>query len=252
MEFDSIDSQMRVYETANDLHIVPNIWVVARLDGRNFTRLLHETHRFEPPFDLRVRDLMLDTTEHLMQIGFRVVYGWTASDEISLLMHPQADSFERKQRKWLSILAGEASAAFSVKLGGIASFDCRLSQLPSSELVYDYFRWRSADAHRNTLHAHCYWLLRSQGVTPQQAAKQLSGLDIAAKNELLFRHGINFNDLPAWQKRGSGVLWQQYEKRGINPQTGEEQTGIRRRLRRELELPMKEAYAVWLAEHIQI
>jgi tRNA(His) guanylyltransferase len=250
MEFERFDTSMRLYETANDLRIVPNMWVVARLDGRNFTRLLHETHPFEPPFDQRVRDLMLDTTEHLMQCGFRVVYGWTASDEISLLMHPQDDSFERKERKWISILAGEASAVFSFKLGGIASFDCRLSQLPSNELVCDYFRWRSTDAHRNALNAHCYWLLRSQGVAPQQAAKQLIGLSIADKNELLFRHGINFNDLPAWQKRGAGVLWQQYEKRGLNPQTGTEQIGVRRRLHRELQLPMKKAYATWLADQV--
>jgi tRNA(His) 5'-end guanylyltransferase len=27
----------------------------------------------------------------------------------------------------------------------------------------------------------------------------------AEKNELLFQYGINFNDLPAWQKRGAGI-----------------------------------------------
>jgi len=30
-------------------------------------------------------------------------------------------------------------------------------------------------------------------------------MSIAGKNELLFQHGVNFNDLPLWQKRGIGL-----------------------------------------------
>jgi tRNA(His) guanylyltransferase len=40
------------------------------------------------------------------------------------------------------------------------------------------------------------------------------GLSIADKNELLFQHGINYNDLPNWQKRGTGLYWEDYEKIG--------------------------------------
>lgn len=252
MQFDSFDTQMRVYETSNDWCVVPGMWVVARLDGRNFTRLLHETHPFEPPFDVRVRDLMLDTTEHLMKTGFRVVYAWTASDEISLLIHPQDESFIRKERKWVSILSGEASAVFSLALGGVASFDCRLSLLPNADLVCDYFRWRSEDAHRNALNAHCFWKLREHGASAQEATQRVKGLSISEKNELLFQYGVNVNDLPSWQKRGVGLLWEQYEKCGVNPLTGDVQIGVRRRIRRELDLPMKEAYTDWLRATVLI
>jgi tRNA(His) 5'-end guanylyltransferase len=71
----------------------------------------------------------------------------------------------------------------------------------------------------------------------------LEGLSVAAKNELLFQRGINFNDLPNWQKRGVGLYWESYEKIGFNPLTGEQVPTQRRRLKQELELPMKEAYA---------
>ena len=37
----------------------------------------------------------------------------------------------------------------------LAAFDCRISQLPSLDLVVDYFRWRGEDARRNALNAHC-------------------------------------------------------------------------------------------------
>ena len=39
MKFDELDQRMRVYETAHDLCVLPGLWIVARLDGRNFTRL---------------------------------------------------------------------------------------------------------------------------------------------------------------------------------------------------------------------
>lgn len=78
------------------------------------------------------------------------------------------------------------------------------------DLMIDYFRWRNEDAHRNALNAHCYWMMR--------------------KNEYLFQNGINFNDIPNWQKRGIGFYWEEYEKPSINPITGDEAMAIRRRL----------------------
>ena len=39
MKFSSLDSRMRVYETTHDFCVLPNIYMVARLDGRNFTKL---------------------------------------------------------------------------------------------------------------------------------------------------------------------------------------------------------------------
>ncbi len=247
MKFDDLDAKMRVFETAHDHCALPGMHLVARLDGRNFTRLTKEVHRFIAPFDERFRDLMAATVEHLMECGFRMIYGYTQSDEISLLFHPTEDTFHRKLRKFNSVLAGEASAKFSLLLGALACFDCRIAQLPSVELVCDYFRWRSEDAHRNALNGHCYWMLRQQGQSERAAANALLGMTVAAKNELLFQNGINFNDLPNWQKRGLGVLWETYMKPGKNPKIGAEVLAERRRLRRELNLPMKEEYGKFIA-----
>src|SRR5262245_43840158 len=162
MKFDDLNQKMRVFETSSDLCVLPEMYIVARLDGRSFTRLTKEVQAFEAPFDPRFRDLMIDTAEHLMA-GFDITYGYTESDEISLLFSRDENSFGRKLRKLLSILAGEASAKFSLMLSAPAVFDCRISQLPTADLVIDYFRWRNEDAHRNALNAHCYWLQRNQG-----------------------------------------------------------------------------------------
>src|SRR3954464_334623 len=75
-----------------------------------------------------------------------------------------------------------------------------------------------------------------------RATAQLSGMSVAEKNELLFQAGINFNDLPAWQKRGSGVYWEDYQRPAVNPKTGETVFATRRRLKRDLDLPMRDAY----------
>lgn len=246
MKFDDLDAAMRPFERALDQSIVPGIHMVARLDGRGFTRLTKETLDLDAPFDERFRDAMGDTVEHLMDTGFRVLYGYTQSDEISLLFERNEDSFGRKLRKLNSVLAGEASAKFSMTMGVVAAFDCRLCQLPNDDLVVDYFRWRHEDAHRNALNAHCYWRLRSEGESAKSAAAQLEGMSVARKNELLFQRDVNFNDLPSWQKRGIGLSWESYEKDGLNPKTGQVTTALRRRIRRDLELPMGDEYSAFI------
>ena len=62
------------------------------------------------------------------------------------------------------------------------------------------------------------------------------------KNELLFQCGINFNELPLWQRRGTGMYWETYEKAGYDPVRQVEVAAARRRLRIDETLPMKEAY----------
>ena len=186
-----------------------------------------------------------------MNCGFRILYGYTQSDEISLLFHRDETLFDRKLRKYNSVLAGEASAAFSLRLGAHACLDCRISQLPTEQLVVDYFRWRQEDATRNALSAHCYWLLRKEGKSVKDATSALLRLSVADKNELLFERGINFGRLPNWQKRGVGVYWEQYEKEGFNPKAGKATKALRQRLKVDLELPMKENYESFIRERLR-
>ena len=246
MRFNELDQRMRIFETAADYCVLPGIFMVARLDGRNFTRLTKEICQFEAPFDERMRDMMAETAEALMNCGFRVRYAYTESDEISLLFDENEQLFGRKTRKYNSTLAGEASATFSLLLGERATFDCRISQLPNASLVVDYFRWRSEDAARNALSAHCYWALRKSGLNQQLATQRLVGLSVSQKNELLFEQGINFNEVPCWQKRGVGLYWESYEKTARNPATGKETLAWRRRIKRDFELPMKDDYGRFL------
>lgn len=68
-------------------------------------------------------------------------------------------------------------------------------------------------------------------------------MPVSQKNEYLFQRGINFNELPNWQKRGIGIYWEKYEKKGYNPITCETVSAIRNRLKVDLDLPMKDQYS---------
>lgn len=238
MKFDDLDAKMRVYEQSIDQIIPPRNYIVARIDGRSFTRLTKEVCKFDAPFDKDFNQMMVETVRGLISdAGMEIIYGYTQSDEISLLFGPEAVVFGRKVRKLNSVLAGTASALFSLQLGKPGVFDCRICPLPNKELVKDYFRWRMEDAHRNCLNSWCYWTLRKEGKNATEASAELDGKSIAWKNEFLFQRGINFNNLPIWQKRGVGVYWRNYEKMGHNPITNEDVTAVRREVYADFEIP---------------
>lgn len=261
MRFDDLDAQMRVFETAHDHEILPGMFIVARLDGRSFTKLTKEALAFERPFDLRFNQAMCAVVTHLMaNTGFKFVYGYTESDEISLLFAANNAAFNNKMRKLNSILAGEASAAMTAYLNDTAInaedsvravFDCRISQLPRPQQVVDYFRWRQADSERNCLSSWAYWTLRDKDrASKHQATSALQGLGTADKHDLLHERGINFNDLPAWQKRGVGFYYEKYDKTGHNPKTGLTVVTERTRLAEDRELPYGDEYSEFIRGHL--
>ena len=237
MRFDDLDKVMRAYEESLDQYIEQDKFIIARLDGRSFTKLTKEICNFKKPFDIQFRDIMVGTVMHLMKnCGFNIVKGFTESDEISLLLAPDSMPFNRKVRKLNSILAGEASAYFSLQLGKPACFDCRIIPLPDQERVDDYFCWRQEDANRNALNSWCYWTLREKGYNAADAQSLIKGKSIEEKKQLLQQYEIDFDSLPQWQRKGVNVAWVEVEKEGWNPITQRATTTIRKELRHDLRL----------------
>ncbi|WP_020524067.1 hypothetical protein [Catelliglobosispora koreensis] len=106
----------------------------------------------------------------------------------------------------------------------------------------DYFSWRQADAARNALNGWCYWTLRENGQSQSQATERLRRATTSDKNELLFEHGINFSKVPAWQRRGVALWWENYDKAGHDPVRGADVIATRRRLTVNRDLPMRQEY----------
>lgn len=257
MKFKELDSKMRVFEEAHDHCVLPGLFMAARIDGRNFTTLTKETLSLDKPFDVRFHDWMLDTTKHVMDCGFRTIYAYTQSDEISMLLHPDETTFNRKLRKLDSILAGEASAAFTRAMckwmdednWETAAFDCRISQLPSLGDVVDYFRWRQADAPRNARNQHVYWTLRSNDLSAKRADRAMRAMHYLDKVAYLRDKDIVPQELPGWQWAGTGVWWETYQKEGVDPRSGEKKMATRRRVISD-EIPDGLAYGDFIQDLI--
>lgn len=244
MDSDTFDQRMRLFESFHTLRCLPGAWVVLRLDGRGFTKFT-EREGFEKPFDTRFQQLMRDTAQTVLQ-ELQGIYAYTESDEISVLFRPEWDLFDREVEKLVSISASIASTTFSLAHQGRAYFDSRIWLSMNEEHVVDYFRWRQEDAARCALNGWCYWTLRKEGKAPAVATAEMQGRSLAFKNELLFQRGINFNDLPLWQRRGTGISWETYDKRGYDPRQQKEVLTKRRRITVAEELPMKEAYGEFI------
>ena len=116
--------------------------------------------------------------------------------------------------------------------------------------MVDYFRWRQADATRCASNGWCYWTLRKAGRTVADATAALEGKGVDLKNEMLFQAGINFNDLPRWQRRGTALYWESYQREGFNPKQNEKVMTTRRRIKVNEELPTGDEYARFIEEQL--
>ncbi len=239
---------MRVYENLNDARVIPGCYVVARVDGRNFSTLTRKTLKLEP-YNANMSTVMQATTTHLMNMGFVTVFGYTQSDEMSILLSPIHDNFAGKVRKINSIFASEAAAAFSRMMDVHASFDCRTIQLPNEELLIDYFQWRANDAERNCLSMWCWYLLRTkEGLSTEKTQKEMNKKTYTWKMDKLMEHGMNFNDLPDSMKRGHNAIWTVYQKMAINQLTNQQVTVTRNKIELVPTPKGREAYGKFILE----
>lgn len=247
MRPDDFEDRMREGEFFHSLRLLRGAWCVLRVDGRGFSRFT-EAH-YEKPFDPKMHQQMVRTASALLE-ELQGLYAYTESDEISVLFRPDWALYDREVEKLVSLSAGVASAAFTHAAGVPAVFDSRVWMGTDVQAVVDYFLWRQADATRCALNGWCYWTLRKEGQSAAEATRALHGQSVGFKNELLFQRGINFNELPSWQRRGSGISWEQYEKQGVDPRDGRTVLTPRRRLRVDDALPMKEEYEAYVRERM--
>jgi len=122
MDSTELEQAMRDLEYFHHLRCLPGAWIVLRLDGRSFSKLT--ASQFDKPFDIRFRDVMYQTCKALLE-ELQGIYGYTESDEISLLFRRDWNLFDREVEKLVSISASIASATFTLACQQVAHFDSR-------------------------------------------------------------------------------------------------------------------------------
>lgn len=245
MKFEDLDTRMRQFED-ND-RIPAEFHIVIRADGHSFHKL---TERYSKPFSSTFhRSMIVAVKDFMASHIFTIPYAYTQSDEISMYIAPRDIAFNRKTRKFLSLTAGHLSSFFSIYTGDLAAFDARISLLPNKEAVIDYFRWRQGDSERNSLNSICHHILLKQTLSANKAASRMHGITVPEKHEIIYNAGGNFDAYPDWQKRGTAIFWEKYEKSGYNPMTNEEVTTTRRRLTAKVP-PYGEECSEFLRGHI--
>ncbi|GAA0408280.1 tRNA(His) guanylyltransferase Thg1 family protein [Paenibacillus motobuensis] len=211
MKKDDFGNRMKGYENIFRQTLPQRLPVIIRIDGSHFHTF---TRGMIKPFDEVLIQAFWETCKYLAEniMGCKLVYH--QSDEISILLTnydklTTQSWFENNLQKMVSVSASMATAKFNEVIQKsnpnkeLATFDSRAWVLPQDE-VTNYFLWRQQDATKNSIS------MVAQANFPH---KELQGLDGKKLQDKLFlEKGINWNDLPVWQKRGACITKQNYKK----------------------------------------
>lgn len=196
--------------------LLPNVWIVIRVDGKGFHKFCKE-HDFEKPNDSNALNVMNSAAVAVMEEFRDIILSYGQSDEYSFIFRKETSIFNRRSAKLLSYVTSLFTSAYVYnwtqwfplkQLKYPPCFDGRIVLYPSDENLRDYLCWRQADVHVNNLYNTAFWnLVILGGLSNQQAEKELRGTLAADKNEILYsRFGINYNNLPAMFRKGTILL----------------------------------------------
>lgn len=233
------EEEMRKFEVFHSIKVGSDLYPVIRVDGRGFSGLT-EKH-FAKPFDIEFHRIMVHVAQMLL-VEFNGIYAFTESDEISILLDKNFKIFDRELEKLVSLSASIASVAFSEQANLRGHFDSRIWVGTTEPKVVDYFRWRQTDAERCALNGWAYWTLRSHGYSSSQASSMLKNKTVDDKLHVLSARNVDFNMVPAWQKHGTGLYWENYVKDGFNPRENKVVKVVRRQVKLDENLPTKDEY----------
>lgn len=241
---DELGKRMKTfYEEIPKTRLMRRVPVAIRIDGKAFHTF---TKGFQKPFDEVLIKSMQDTMKYLCENIQGCVLGYTQSDEITLILvdykkFTSSAWFDYEVQKVCSIAASMATIAFNKYfseninseycvfddelLDGDfnpnykneylidlytthikasykgAMFDARCFNIPKEE-VTNLIYWRQLDATRNSIQ------MVGQANFSHKELQNKSCDQI--QDMLMTQKGINWNDIPSYQKHGSCCIKEEY------------------------------------------
>lgn len=227
---DDLGTRMKeFYETIPKTRLMRRCPVAIRIDGKAFHTF---TRGFKKPFDEILVKSMQQTMKYLCENIQGCVFGYTQSDEITLILldYQTLDTdawFGYEVQKMCSIAASMATMAFNrffertvmqecqidlLQEYGIetypaqlcetyckaiekgAMFDARVFNIPKEE-VTNLVYWRQLDAARNSVQ-----MVGQANFSHNELQGKTCNM---IQDMLMIQKGINWNDFPTYLKRGS-------------------------------------------------
>ncbi|MBP3708315.1 MAG: tRNA(His) guanylyltransferase Thg1 family protein [Clostridia bacterium] len=215
----TLGERMKKYEGVTNTYLVDKVPVIIRLDGRAFHTLCRG---FTKPFDEDFSNCMTYTLQRLCEGVGNCVFGYTQSDEITLVLYETKREtegwFDNRVQKIASISASMATLYFNEMMcrlhenalesfyPGTADkfafkifkgvFDARVFNIPKEEVVNNII-WRQWDATKNSINAVAQ---------ANFSHKELQGKNGSQLQDMLMSKGINWNDTPTRFKRGIACI----------------------------------------------
>ena len=231
-KYGELDIRMKeYYEQIPKTRLMRRTPVAIRIDGKAFHTF---TKGFRKPFDSVLVKSMQETTKYLCANIQGCVFGYTQSDEITLILidyqkFNTSAWFDYEVQKMCSISASMATMAFNkffrknaedcvddmmlawnvssedkVYMNQLykamekgAMFDSRVFNIPKEE-VTNLILWRQNDASKNSIQM----VGRAYFSSTDLKKKSCSNI----QDMLMDGFGINWNDFPTYLKRGSACL----------------------------------------------
>lgn len=227
MDTSALAKRMKKYEAVPKNTLMRRTPVIIRVDGRAFHTF---TKGFQKPFDDVLMRVMQDTMKYLCENIQGCVFGYTQSDEITLILidYKKLNSeawFDYEVQKMCSIVASMATMAFNrffmyeyeefnrwiyegsptdedKRLNDVyynamckgAMFDARAFNLPKEDVTNNIY-WRQLDASRNSI--------QMVGQANFSHRELLNKTCDQIQDMLMTQRGINWNDMGTSYKRGS-------------------------------------------------
>lgn len=240
MDRSDLANRMKEYEKRNRYYLQKRTPVIIRLDmraGHTFTK------GFQRPFDELFMKSMQETAKYLCENIQNIKIAYIQSDEISLVLidYDKLNTepfFEYRIDKMCSIAASMATMAFNKvfshniaaqskrlyteyvsnndadyidalekAMNKGAMFDARCFNIPKEE-VTNLIYWRQLDATRNSIQ------MVGQANFSHKELQNKSCNDI--QDMLMLQKGINWNDFPVYQKRGTCCIKEYYIEENKN------------------------------------
>ena len=248
---DELGNRMKeYYESIPKTKLMRRTPVAIRIDGKAFHTF---TRGFEKPFDRVLIKSMQETMQYLCENIQGCVLGYTQSDEITLILvdYKNLNSsawFDYEVQKMCSIAASMATMAFNkvfeknvrewsekqfpknylghcvrpidetlqptidvqnryiASLSKGAMFDARVFNIPREE-VTNLIYWRQLDAARNSIQ-----MVGQANFSHRELQNKSCNM---IQDMLMTEKGINWNDFPTHQKRGTCCIKEEYYPESI-------------------------------------